>query len=132
MAYNAYLELGGVKYKVRHCSYSLHQNIDENGRPSSNVMGGTIQIEVEGSEDKQLINWMVDPIGKMNGKVAFFKTGEEGELKSVEFEDAFCTSYTESMDAISNSPMVENVVISAKKLKFSTGAEFTNVWESRL
>ena len=131
MAYTAVMDVDGKKFKVRHCTYSLHQNLDENGRPSTQVMGGTLQVEVESSDDETLISWMMDPTGKKKGTITFAKTDEEGELKKLNFEDAFLTSYTESMDAISNSPMIENVVISAKKLT-SNGVEHENVWESVL
>lgn len=131
MAYTAVMEVDSKKFKVRHCTYSLHQNLDENGRPSTQVMGGTLQVEVESSDDETLISWMMDPTGKKKGTITFAKTDEEGELKKLNFEDAFLTSYTESMDAISNSPMIENVVISAKKLT-SNGVEHENVWESVL
>lgn len=131
MAYRAALEVDGSKFRVRHCTYSLHQNIDENGRPSTQVMGGTIQIEVESSDDTALVDWMIDPTGKKSGKIEFSKTDEEGVLKVVEFEDAFLTSYTENMDAISNVPMTENLVISCKKLT-SNGVSHENIWESKL
>ena len=131
MAYKAVLEVDGKKFKVRHCNYSLHQNLDENGRPTSNVMGGTVDIEVESSDDDTLINWMIDPVGKKSGSVMFSKTDEEGEMKKIEFEDAFLTSYSESMDTLSNAPMVENLIISAKKLT-SNGVAHENVWESKL
>ncbi len=131
MAYTAVMEIDGTKFKVRHCTYSLHQNIDENGRPSSHVMGGTLNIEVESSDDTTLVDWMIDPTSKKNGKVEFSKTDEEGVLKTVEFEDAFLTSYTESMDAISNSPMVESLIVSAKKIT-SNGVAHENVWASKL
>ena len=131
MAYTGLLEVDGTKFKVRHCTYSIHQNIDENGRPSSQVMGGTIQVEVESSDDTSLIDWMIDPTGKKSGKLEFSKTDEEGVLKTIEFEDAFLTSYTESMDAISNAPMAENLVLSAKKLTVN-GVSHENVWASKL
>ena len=131
MAYTAVMDVDGKKFKVRHCTYSLHQNIDENGRPSTQVMGGTLQVEVESSDDSTLVSWMMDPTGKKKGTITFAKTEGEGELKKLDFEDAFLTSYTESMDAISNSPMVENVVISAKKLS-ANGVEHENIWESVL
>jgi hypothetical protein len=131
MAYTGLMEVEGTKYKVRHCTYSLHQNVDENGRPSSQVMGGTMQIEVESSDDTKLIDWMVDKTGKKSGKLEFSKTDEEGTLKTIEFEDAFLTSYTESMDAISNSPMVENLVISAKSISVN-GVKHENIWASKL
>lgn len=128
MAYSAKLSVDGNEFKVRHCNYSLHQNIDETGRPMSGVLGGTIQLEIESSDNTFFMEWMVDPIKKLNGSIAFSKTNEEGELKKVEFEDGFLTGYSESMDALSNAPMVENIVISARTLSVG-GASLENIWE---
>ncbi len=128
MAFNALLDLDGNTYKLRHCSYSLHQSTDETGRPMSDVVGGTLQFELESSDDTTFFKWMIDPIGKKSGKITFTRRNEEGSLKEVEFEDAHLTGYSESMDALSNSPMVENVVISAKKLSVG-GDAHENVWE---
>ena len=131
MAYTGLMEIDGTKFKVRHCTYSLHQNVDENGRPASQVMGGTIKVEIESSDDTSVIDWMIDRTGKKSGKIEFSKTDEEGVLKTIEFEDAFLTSYTESMDAISNAPMVEDLLLSAKKITVN-GVAHENVWESKL
>lgn len=131
MAYNAVLTVDGKKFKVRHCSYSLHQHLDENGRPASNVMGGTIQLEVESSDDNSLFDWMLDPVGQKSGEISFSKTDQAGELKKIKFSKAYLTSYTESMDAISNSPMTENVVISSQILEVGS-SKHENVWESKL
>jgi len=131
MAFTAVLDVDGTKYKVRHCNYSLQQNIDENGRPSSQVMGGTINLEVESSDGVSMMDWMIDPTGKKSGKIEFSKTDEQGILKTLEFEDAFLTSYTENMDAISNAPMTESLVISAKKMTSNT-VSHQNVWASKL
>jgi len=131
MAYSALLELEGKKFKVRHCAYSLHQNLDENGRPTTNVMGGTINCEIESSDDDTIVNWMVDPVGKKSGSIVFMKTSEEGEMKKITFDDAFCTSYTETMNSLSNEPMVEHIIISAQKL-MANGVAHENIWESRM
>lgn len=131
MAFTGVLTVDGSKFKIRHCMYSMHQNLDENGRPSSSVMGGTINVEIESSDDKTMVDWMVDRTGKKNGSITFSKTDEEGELKKIEFEDAFLVSYSESMDSISNSPMVEALVISAKKIT-ANGVAHENIWESKM
>ncbi len=130
MAYNAIMTVDAKKFKVRHCSYSLHQNLDENGRPASNVMGGTIQVEVESSDDNALLDWMIDPVGQKDGEISFSKTDQAGELKKIKFSKAYLTSYSESMDAISNSPMTENIVISAKSIEVGS-SKHENVWESK-
>lgn len=131
MAYTGLLRVEGTSYRVRSCSYSLRQNVDENGRPASQIIGGTINLEIEASDDSTILEWMVDRIEKKSGQVEFENTMEEGTLKTIEFDDAYLVSYRESMDAISNKPMVEALVISAKKLSIQ-GVSFENVWESKL
>lgn len=131
MAYTGVLEIEGTKYRVRQSNYTLHQNTDENGRPSSQVMGGTIELEVESSDATALLDWMLDKTGKKSGTLTFSKTDEEGNLKTIEFKDAFCVSYTESMDAISNKPMNIKIIISAKSISVA-GVSHENVWESKL
>jgi hypothetical protein len=49
------------------CNYSLSQSIDDKGRVSSKVYGGTIFIQVDSSsasDSQGLWEWMVDPDGK--------------------------------------------------------------------
>jgi len=128
MAFNATIEVDSKTYKLRHCSYSIHQSTDETGRPMSDVVGGTIQFETESSEDTAFFKWMIDPIAKKSGKIVFSRRNEDGSLKEIEFEDAHLVGYTEAMDALSNSPMVENVVISAKKMTIGSDVH-ENVWE---
>ena len=131
MAYTGLLNVDGINYKVRNCTYGLRQKVDENGRPASQVMGGTIDIEIESSDDTNIIDWMINRTGKKSGKIEFSKTDEEGVLKTIEFEDAFLTSFKENMDAISNMPMTESLKLSAKKLTVN-GVSHENVWESKL
>ncbi|MGB0931402.1 MAG: type VI secretion system tube protein TssD [Chitinophagales bacterium] len=128
MAYSALMKIDGVEFKVRHCSYSLHQNVDETGRPMSDVIGGLINVETESTDKTFLYKWMIDPVDHKNGIIEFSKVNEEGVLKKVEFEDAYLTGYTESMHSTDNRPMVENFQISARKIKVQ-GEQHENIWE---
>jgi len=116
MAPKCSLQVDGTNYKLRTCSYELQQNVDENGRPSSQVMSSTIDLEIKSSDDTNIIDWMMDETGKKSRKIEFSKTDEEDILKTVEFEDVFLTSFKEHMDAISNTPKTESLKLSAKKI----------------
>ncbi|MFI5159449.1 MAG: type VI secretion system tube protein TssD, partial [Sphingobacteriales bacterium] len=45
----------------------LQQDVDKTGRPSSEVRGGTIQLEVESSADTALAAWMMDDFKMKDG-----------------------------------------------------------------
>lgn len=128
MAYLARLDLDSLtEVPLYHCSYSLHRSVDHTGKPSSGVYGGTVQFELESTDDTSLLEWICMPTKRKNGKITFYKDKDEAAMKAIEFEDAYITEYAESMDAIGNNPMTQRVTLSAKKIKMG-GAELENEW----
>lgn len=128
MAYLARLNLGSLSdLQLYHCSYSLHRSVDHMGKPSSGVYGGTIQFELESTDDTSLLEWICSPTKRQSGKITFYKDKDDQEMKSLEFEDAYITEYAESMDTIGDNPMTQRVTISAKKIQMG-GAVLEHEW----
>src|SRR4249919_3553605 len=100
MSFKAVFEVGGKPHRVLHCSYSLQQDVDATGRPSSNVKGGQIQLEVESTSDSSLAEWMSDPYKHQDGKVTFMKRDSEQKMKELSFKEGYIVSYTESFTNI--------------------------------
>ena len=129
MSFKAKFTVDGKDYRVFHCSYSLQQDTDKTGRPSSEVRGGTIQLEVESTGDAALAAWMMDAFKHKSGKITFFKRDSEQKMKEVSFTDGYIVSYTETFTNMGDNPMSEHFVISAKELKVGD-AEHKNEWPS--
>lgn len=127
MSFKAEFEVAGAKYRVLHCSYSLQQDIDPTGRPSSGVKGGTIQLEVESTDKTALTEWMVDPFKHQDGKVTFYKRDSNQKSKELTFKEGYLVSYTETFTNMGENPMTEHFVISAKEIKMGN-AEHKNEW----
>ena len=127
MSFKAKFTVDGKDYRVFHCSYSLQQDTDKTGRPSSEVRGGTIQLEVESTGDASLAGWMMDAFKHKDGKITFFKRDSEQKMKEVSFKDGYLISYTETFTNMGDNPMSEHFVISAKEIK-SGDAEHKNDW----
>ncbi|HYV92788.1 MAG TPA: type VI secretion system tube protein TssD [Chitinophagales bacterium] len=127
MSFKAEFEVGGKKRRVLHCSYSLQQDVDATGRPSSNVKGGQIQLEVESTSDSSLAEWMSDPYKHQDGKITFMKRDSEQKMKEINFKEGYVVSYTESFTNIGDNPMTEHFVISAKEITVGN-AEHKNEW----
>jgi len=127
MSFKATFSVDGKNYRVFHCSYSLQQDVDKTGRPSSEVRGGTIQLEVESTGDSALAAWMMDAFKHKDGKVTFYKRDSEQKMKELTFKDGYIVSYSETFTNMGENPMSEHFVISAKEIKVGD-AEHKNEW----
>ena len=114
MSFKAKFTVDGKDYRVFHCSYSLQQDVDKTGRPSSEVRGGTIQLEVESTEDAGLAAWMMDAFKHKDGKITFFKRDSEQKMKEVSFKNGYIVNYSETFTNMGDNPMSQHFVISAK------------------
>jgi hypothetical protein len=127
MSFKAQFTVDGKNYRVFHCSYSLQQDTDKTGRPSSEVRGGNIQLEVESTGDASLAAWMMDAYKHKDGTITFYKRDSEQKMKEVSFKEGYIVSFTETFTNMGDNPMSEHFVISAKEIKVGN-AEHKNEW----
>jgi hypothetical protein len=128
MAFKARLKMASKEYDVLACSYVLNRDVDHKGRPSSGVYGGTIDVEIESTEDTSIVEAMVNNQFKpLAGSVLFKKSEEDAKMKELTFEDAYIVKYAEGINIVGNDPMKLRFTISARKLKLGS-AEHVNDW----
>lgn len=128
MAFKARIALGSKEFDVLQTSFSLNRDVDAKGRPSSGVYGGTIQVEVESTEDTSVIESMVNNQFKpINGTITFKKSDEDAKMKELKFEEGYIIQYNEGINIIGNNPMSLSFVISARKLTLGN-AQHENDW----
>ncbi len=118
--------MSGKDYDVLSCNYNFSQGTGQDGRPTSDVKGGQIQLSVMSSEDTALMEWMLDPAKTQDGEINFYKSdNSEQVMKKMKFSKGFCVSHAESFS--NNGSMVENIVVSAQKIQMGN-AEHEKVW----
>lgn len=127
MSFKAIFKVDGKEYNVLSCNYSLHQEIDNTGRPSSVARGGVVNLVVESSDNTALFEWMCDSYGKKDATVTFNKREENSKLKELEIKEAYMVGYQESFDNSGSGAMIESVSLSAKTIKMGNG-EHDNEW----
>jgi hypothetical protein len=127
MSFKAVFEIGGKKHRVLHCSYSMQQDTDATGRPSSGVKAGTIQLEVESTGDTSLAELAFDAFKHQDGKVTFYKRDSEQKMKELSWKEGYIVSYSEAFTNLGDNPMTENLVFSSKEIKIGN-AEHKNEW----
>jgi type VI protein secretion system component Hcp len=128
MAERANLHIFNKDYDVLHCSYSMRRDVDPKGRPSSAVMGGSIQLEVESTEDVSILTGMLAINKGVDVTVTFYKRDEaKQKMKEVKLKNAYVVQFTESLDSVGANPMTINFVLSAREIAVE-GATLTNNW----
>lgn len=128
MSFNATVSIdGGAEIRVLHASYALNRDVDSTGRPSSMIRGGTVQIEIESTEDASLFAWMIDQYTTKNGKITFFKRDSKTKMKELSWENGYIVTFSESIDSIGENPMTIHFVISAQKITVGD-ATHENPW----
>lgn len=128
MAFKARLNFSGKEYDVLHCAYSLNRDVDAKGRPSSGVYGGTIDIEIESTEDTSVVEAMVNNQYKpLTGTLVIKKTEEDAKMKELHFEDGYIVKFAEGINVTGDHPMTLKFQISARRLKLGN-ADHANDW----
>ncbi|WP_025739945.1 type VI secretion system tube protein TssD [Aquimarina pacifica] len=127
MSFKAKLKVDGNEYNVLFSSYSLSQETDATGRPSSVTRGGMVTIKVESTSDSKLSDWMFNNFEMKSGSIAYLKRDTDATSKELKFTDAYAVKYNETFDSTGKEPMVETITISAREISVKDGVH-TNEW----
>ena len=97
---HAEIQVGGRRAPFAVGSFSFWQITDYEGRPSTDVRLGLIELLLVGEEAAWVFweEWMLDAHRRQSGQLVFFQ-GEGQTAKTVVFYDAFCVHYECRFDA---------------------------------
>ena len=127
MSFKARLKVAGKEIPVLSCDYSLKQETDATGRPSSITRGGKINVTVESTDDTAFFEWMVNPFERKEGSIVFVKRDSDATLKELKFKEAYVVDYKEEFDAKNDNPNYERFTISAMSIEVGNG-KHENEW----
>lgn len=126
---SVYLKVDGfTEREILKVDYSLHQEIDVEGRPSAITRGGKITVLVKSLNDgnSEFFEWVCDPYTTKDGTVEFEKR-DGTNMKTLKFSDAYLIDYEENYDSIDENLQHEVFTISAKKIDIG-GVYHENHW----
>ncbi len=127
MSFLAKLIVDGKQYTILHCNYKFEQAIDGTGKPVARPSGGRITATIEADGSYDLFHWMSSPDQTKNGSIVFYKRDALSKLQEVTFQKGYCVSLEVEFDAIDDSSLQQEIVISAKSLKIGDMV-FDNNW----
>jgi hypothetical protein len=127
MSFKAKFKAGSIELNVLGVSYSLSQDIDATGRPSSITRGGTITVMVEGNNGTDLFEWMCNSFERKDGSVIFIKRDSDATLKELKFKEGYLVNFSESFSSEGKEPLSVTFTISAKEITMGSGTHI-NEW----
>jgi hypothetical protein len=127
MSFKSKFIIDGNEYNVLNCSFKLHQEVDETGRPSSVSRGGIIKVVIESTDDTSLFEWMCDSYMRKDGTVTFNKRDEDAKMKELNFTEAYMISYEEEFDHAGIGAMKTSFELSAREINLGNGVH-VNEW----
>lgn len=127
MSFKAKFKAGGKELNVLECNYSLKQETDATGRPSSITRGGQVTVTVESTQDTDIYEWMCNNFERKDGSITFYKRDSDATLKELKFKEGYLVGFNEEFHASDANPMSTTFTISAKELTMGNGTH-KNEW----
>ncbi len=127
MSFKSKITIDGNEHVVLSCSFKLHQEVDETGRPSSVSRGGIIRVVIESTDDTSLFEWMCDSYMRKDGTVTFNKRDEDAKMKELNFTEAYMVFYEEEFDHAGIGAMKTTFELSAREISLGNGVH-VNEW----
>lgn len=123
MAYHAILDFEGKEFDVVRSECHIERGVDSKGRPSSNLYGGKITVQVESNDDTMIFEHMASQYKPNSGTITFRKD-EVDLMKELKWENGYIISFEESMKNTNGTPMTicftisaQTIVVGGEKLK---------------
>lgn len=139
MSYTSFLQIGvigGINldhllkngYELSTCEYSFQQGIDQKGKVSTEVFGGTISAVLPSLPSNQIIEWSLNSYLRHNGAIIVLDAFSMPSEKIL-FENAACIGFGFEFNAIGNSYPSTSLTIQAERIIVGMkGVDFNNFW----
>lgn len=103
-------------YELDSCSYSFSQGVDSNGKPQTEVRGGTIYLTYGGLPQDDLLRWMLGSAKYENGAIVVCNDNDE-PLEKVHFEQAACIGLEVNYSQNGKNYIQTKITLQARKIK---------------
>ena len=114
-------------YEVSDFHFSFNQGVDEKGRVSTKVHGGTMSITLSQLPPQPIIEWGMMSRKYLEGCIIVLDA-ENIPLEKIFFKQAACTDMEVYYTQTGNSYANTKLILQAAKLIVGDGIEFENEW----
>ena len=123
------LNIDGKEHEVLSSHYHFDRDTDRHGRPSTDVRGGKITVQIRSSDDSTFFDWMADPFAQKDGEISFPKINDpSAPLKVLKFTEAYLVDYSEDFDHDSSEALTETLTFSARTIGIDVASTIEREW----
>jgi hypothetical protein len=115
LAARLFIENDTLGIKILACDFSFNQDVDNRGMVNSNVRAGLINISIPGTENIEILEWMLGRDIRKNCKITFSGYVDSGSRRTIEFQDAILVHYNEKYTDPSD--IIIHLTISSRIIK---------------
>ena len=102
-------------YELLSCTYGFGQSVDRNGKPQSEVQGGTLNLVFPNVPPNDFISWMLKSSKLEDGAIVICDANDL-PLEKVYFEDGVCTGMKVGYHQSGNGYVSTNIQIDVRKI----------------
>ena len=102
-------------YELLSCDFGFAQSLDRNGKPQSEVQGGTISMVYPNVPPQEIVDWMLKS-GKVENGAIVICDANDLPLEKVYFEDGVCTGMKVGYHQSGNGYVSTNIQIDVRKI----------------
>lgn len=111
-------------YELESCSYSFSQDL--NGKPQTEVRGGTIFLTYASLPQEDMLRWMLGSVQYEDGAIVICDDNDE-PLEKIIFEQAACVGLEIEYTQTGKSYIHTKITLQARKIKVG-GTTLENRW----
>lgn len=121
--------LGLIKngFEVIDCEYSFNQGVNDKGKATTKVHGGTLTITLSQLPPQPIIEWGMRSREYIDGMIVVLDA-ENIPLEKIFFEQAACVDMEVDYTQTGNSYTSTKLILQAAKLIVGDGIDFENEW----
>lgn len=116
---------GGLE--ISNCSFSFTQDMDINGKATSKVNGGVIEITIPQLPPPSIVDWAIDSRQYKNGSIIMLSS-ENIPIEKVFFENAACIDFEIEYAFSGKDYTTTKFIIYAERIIVGDGITFDNEW----
>jgi hypothetical protein len=114
-------------YEILDCNFAFEQGIDERGKATTRVHGGTIQVTLSQLPPMPIIEWALQS-RKYNEGMIVILDAENIPLEKVLFQNAACVGFDLNYSRKGESYAATKLTLRAETVIVGNGIDFTNEW----
>lgn len=116
---------GGLE--ILECNFSFQQGVDDKGKATTRVLGGTISIILSQLPPAEIVEWALNSRKYKDGTIIMLDE-ENMPVEKIAFEQAACVHFDLNYMQKGDSYASTSLIIQASRLIVGNGVDFLNEW----